>query len=302
MHIKGMILEFGEVPPGGGPARADYLRAHGMAALNEAQDLLKTARELVRDSSPRIVQISDSKPTAFRVIDSFDAIRFRKALTQQEAMVAGARAADAERAAVRALNFLEDFPGLVDESHLVLHEAAALRSALIGCPVILDKDGVAWVDCPSRLAHSRVGQSVGMTTKYVCSVCDAAIEDCSHLPDQLYEVRASQSTTGECNICRKPSCDHEVGRVYQIAARPVAKDAMLHEVSLVRRPRYPQARIAAFGLDFAPETDAYRGAASGIFHCTICLKPCRGLIEMGPDPSWLLESLLWGFEDEKPNT
>jgi hypothetical protein len=294
MFIKGMILEFGEVPPGGGAARTEYLRAHGIEALDEGHAYMRSAHDRSNSLSPQIIRIPPWNPAVFGVDSEFDAIRFRNAHTKEEAVTLGAQAAAAERAAVRALNFLEDEPDLVDDSHQLLHEAAAMRSALIGCPLILDEDGTTWVDCPSRISHTRVGQSVGMTTRCVCSVCDTPIEDCAHFPGKIYPLEASLSSSGECNICAGYSCDHEIGRLYEITAQPILKDALLHEVSLVSRPRYPQARITAFGLNFDADSDEYRGAATGTFHCTFCSEPCRGLIPMSTDPGWLLESLLWG--------
>ena len=301
MQIKGMILEYGEVPPGSGPLRTQYLATLGRAALDKAQrgisdsiDVLGTA---LRQRS-RVVAVDGQTPSALRmdgpyVIGSDRAGDLRRLIAD-----AGARAAQAERDAVIALNFLEDQTNLVERCHTALHEAAALRRSLIGCPLSADSDGTVWIECPSRLAHSRVGLSAGFTSSTTCSICSDWMEDCDHLPGEKYLVSARSDDSGKCSICRLVECGHEVGIVYEALAIPLLVDAVLHEVSLVSRPRYPQARIVAVGIDPAYLGDMIQAVSEGNAHCDFCVGACHGLAEMQEDPSWLLRTLINPNDEE----
>jgi hypothetical protein len=295
LHIRGLVLEWGEVPPRAGPHRDKYLRTSGTEALSRANHLLRATYDALPpelwEQLPSIEASPDSDTV--EIIWSTDPRTIRNSISEAVANGAGKTALEAEVQAARALNFLEDDSEFAGACHLLLHRAAAIRSLLIGCPMPADDEDVVWVSCVSRIAHARTGQSVGMTSKRACSVCDQLIEDCDHIPGRVYETQVRHSATGACSFCGQLACDHAVGSVYETEAHAVHVDATMHEVSLVRRPRFPQARISSFGLEFGPESDMTRGARQGILNCTFCLEPCRGLIEMGESPTWLLETLMW---------
>ena len=200
----------------------------------------------------------------------------------------------AERLAVSALNHLEDHPR-AEEAHALVHEAMFYRRGLYGCPVLF-KDGHFWSRCPSRLIHNRVGVSAGLTGTFACSVCGQPIEDCDHIPDSVVPHVATRRRDGFCSICDLTECEHIEGAQYDRSVRALGTSLSAHEVSFVRRPRYPDARFTAVTLDLP---DEYRRFAQAeVLNCDDCLGPCGGMRESG---LWLENpNLGWshGFSSE----
>jgi hypothetical protein len=115
---------------------------------------------------------------------------------------------------------------LVAEAHGLAHSAGELVGGLFGCRIMRAQSG--WVDtCKLSLLHLDFGLSPGWTQRLVCSICDADAGECDHILGQTYMS------------------------VEQVATIATFKsvDPIMHEVTLVPRPRHPLARIAERGVE-----------------------------------------------------
>ncbi|WP_336855458.1 hypothetical protein [Sinomonas albida] len=149
---------------------------------------------------------------------------------------------------VAALNYLEDH-ALADAAHRAIHRAAFMRRGLYGCPIVLGDDDEFWTKCSISISHLRIGMSAGLISDFECSICGLLVEDCDHIMGEIYDKIASRDDDGTCSICEATECEHEIGKAYLTAAYANARNAMAEEVSMVARPRYPQARIVERSID-----------------------------------------------------
>jgi hypothetical protein len=119
-----------------------------------------------------------------------------------------------------------------------------------------------------------------MTSEFVCAICERPVEDCDdHVMGETYEKLAIKADDGTCSICAATHCNHVVGTAYPTMAHGVGRSADVHEVSMVARPRYPQARITERTLNHLDpdENSLVRWAAeNGQLNCDHCLGPCQG--------------------------
>ena len=81
-----------------------------------------------------------------------------------------------------------------------------------GCPYRFNGRGY-FHDCPIRKLHSRVGASVGGTSRSRCSICGADEFDCDHVPGREYDGAY---------------CTREI------------YDMKIEEVSLTQNPNFPE--------------------------------------------------------------
>ncbi len=182
--------------------------------------------------------------------------------------------------AVDAFNFLED-TDLCELSHRHAHKVAALVGGIFGCDIEYS-DGSYWDTCRLSLMHQRWGMSAGFTATRRCSLCKEDIDLCAHLLDTLYEVRVERSSDGTCSACGRRSCLHSDGEMVLAYPHPVMDDFELHEVSLVRRPRDPLARISKLELNPGLLARALGANPDGRdVQCYRCLHPCQGFTPMG---------------------
>ncbi|MET9722421.1 hypothetical protein [Streptomyces zaomyceticus] len=177
--------------------------------------------------------------------------------------------------AVDAFNFLED-TDLSELAHQHAHEVAALVCGIFGCRIEYS-DGSYWDACRLSLMHKRVGMSAGFTAARRCSICEEDIDLCPHLLDTRYEVRVERSSDGTCSICGRINCSHGDGELALVYPHPVMDEGRIHEVTLVRRPRDPLARITKLELDAALLARTLGGNPDGRdVWCHRCLHPCAG--------------------------
>jgi len=184
-----------------------------------------------------------------------------------------------ESAAVAALNYLEDHE-LAEVAHTAIHRAAFIRRGLYGCPIILRDDDEFWTNCSIKLSHLRAGMSAGLVSEFECSICAQLVEDCDHTMGEFYEKIASLDDEGMCSICSTTGCEHQIGTAYQTAAYANARNMLAEEVSIVARPRYPQARMVEWSIDLGPvgdDPEVRRAAQHDALNCDGCLGPCAGL-------------------------
>lgn len=197
--------------------------------------------------------------------------------------------------AIDAFNFLED-TDLSELAHHHAHEVAALVGGIFGCDIEYS-EGSYWDTCRLSLMHQRWGMSAGFTATRRCSLCKEDIDLCVHLLDTLYEVQVQRSADGTCGICGGRNCSHSDGEMVWTYPHPVVSDFELHEVSLVRRPRDPLARISKVELN--PDLLAHNlgGNPDGRgVRCYRCLHPCEGFETDG----WAAMNLSGRTEPELP--
>lgn len=287
MRITAQILTYGDVPPSGGPARSDWLEANGLHALREARETYNNAVTVLGrepTSLPKREAVAENHDeNAVRAIQLFKVEEWkgynaRLGLGDQDLAELHEAVMASEKAALTAFNYLEDHPR-AEEAHAALHEASFLKRGLFGCRIEFEEDRF-WTSCRCRLGHIRRGLSVGMISEFVCTFCGKAIEDCEHVPGIAYEKTASRTEELGCTICGAVDCHHEEGVSYSVVATQEVKNAVLHEVSLVSKPRYPQARIVRMTLDVdqlvTPEMSREMLIKADI-NCDDDLGPCRGM-------------------------
>lgn len=177
--------------------------------------------------------------------------------------------------AVDAFNFLELTPGH-DIAHHHAHEVAAFVGGIFGCEVPFE-GGEYWDTCPVSLMHHRWGISIGFTAERLCSLCGEDLDECPHMIDTSYEVLVASASDGTCTACGELLCNHVDGEIMHVCPHAMIREASLHEVSLVRNPRDPLARITR--MDITSEVlrqSLGTDPAGRPLACYRCLHPCRG--------------------------
>lgn len=279
-----MIMEAGPVPPSEGPHRRRYLDLNGREALGKSNREYSAALTLLGDKAELIPPVfepfvldDDSRRREIQLQNVRLWNDFRTTVPETLLEEVEPHAKAAVREAVRALNFLEDHE-LAETAHEAIHRTSFLKRGLFGCPIV-HRDGQYWTDCPVNMSHLRVGFSAGLVSDFDCSICGRAAEDCDHQMNELYE-KERLLIGGKCSICGAEDCEHEDGRAYLVPARGIARNVIAQEVSMVTRPRYPQARIAEQSLDLELTAEGERLARAGFLSCDADLGPCKGFNDM----------------------
>jgi hypothetical protein len=128
-----------------------------------------------------------------------------------------------------------------DAVHRELHASGALFGGAFGCDLV-HADGRYWKECPLAFTHTLSGLSPGFDAEFACNICGGDPSECPHMWGQEYPLIADHPD-GECNICGSDACStHAVGITFNVTAYRNIKSAVMHEVSLVWRPRDPLAR------------------------------------------------------------
>ena len=204
----------------------------------------------------------------------------RLAISDTAAADAHARLALAN--ARSAFDWLED-TDLADRAHDELHRYGRwVRENLAeGCS--LNWTGTGYEQrCPVSLAHRRFGFSIGFTGDRICSLCGDDVSECKHLPGEWYDVDGGE-IGDRCRVCAEPDCsEHIPGVSYRASCTVIVTTGRIHEISLVRRPKQPEARLTAIPMSSA----ALRSALGPQFKpgmrvsCDQCLSPCAGFSEL----------------------
>lgn len=298
LATRGYAIRWGVLlPPAEGPARRAALEAEGQRLLAEARrgygmallPVLVAAgtavpspvdldypwspdagRDLV---AARRTQWRETRRLLARASPSFATPRRQSAADHGELE---RRARAALDAAVDAFDHLED-TDLASDAHALAHTIAELVAGLFGCWAKREND--QWFDvCRLSLMHLRVGMSPGFSGPRHCSICGCDLTLCDHIPGVAYPVVAGRKPDGRCTICGSGICHtHTPGITYPAVAHPITRQADLHEISAVARPRDPLARhnaieIPAYAIASLPNHDA----ANASLHCEWCMAPCTG--------------------------
>lgn len=174
---------------------------------------------------------------------------------------------------------------LEETQHDLLHRYGRWTRKAFGCPIPFE-NGEYRQRCPVDIAHNRVGQSIGALSIQRCSICAEDLSECPHLKDRSYWVRGGPWDQGACRICHQQDCRHLPDHLYRARVIALVEIVEIREISYVRRPGNPEARltdvpfasIAALrerlGPTFTPGTP---------LSCDQCLTACTGFTEFMPD-------------------
>ena len=130
------------------------------------------------------------------------------------------------------------------------------------------------------IAHKRLGYSIGFTGQRFCSACGQDLSECEHVPGQFYDVEGGQDDAGRCRVCLGQDCEvHVKGETYRARAHSEIRSPSIVEVSLVDKPKQPDARLTAVPIDSRGLQD-YLGPEFKFgmrVSCDQCLEPCPGV-------------------------
>jgi len=153
-----------------------------------------------------------------------------------------------------AMNWLEDTDEF-ERAHKLTDLAGAYVRRTFGC--WLHQEGASYSQrCPVALAHNRAGMSVAcVVEKSECSICGEDPNDCTHIAGREYNE----------------------SHCYRLITQ-----ADILEISLVRRPRQPDARITSLsvGVEELQEELGPRWRPGMAVSCDRCLLPCEGVHEI----------------------
>jgi hypothetical protein len=206
-------------------------------------------------------------------------------LAGQSPAGADAEARKAIDAAVRAFWWAEDTE-LEAAQHELMHRIGRWTRREFGCSVHFN--GTQYERrCPIDIAHTKMGLSPGYTCILICSICGGDLSECPHLRDRAYWVRGGPFESHPCPVCMQPDCGHRPDRLYRVSVTANVTQIRAHEVSFVRRPVQPEARIISLSIS----NDDLAKALGPEFRpgiplsCDKCLGGCWGFNEFEPPGS-----------------
>lgn len=171
---------------------------------------------------------------------------------------------------------------LEKKPHKLLHQIAKWKHDTIGCHLI--KQGDEYIQrCKVAITHRRMGFSAGLTGTPVCTLCGKSEFDCEHSKDKTYWTRGGTNKQGECFICLEKSCtEHSDSYIYKVSPTTRITNPVLHEVSMVRKPRFPLARMQEVPIS-KEEIEANAGiideSKGMVYTCHTCGGSCPGFQE-----------------------
>lgn len=174
----------------------------------------------------------------------------------------------------------------IEESqHELLHEIAKWKHDSLGCYLI--KSGNNYINrCSIVITHKRLGFSIGFTADSVCALCNKDEFECEHSSSRTYWVKGGLNDKNVCNACGEGDClEHSEEYIYKICPSRRLANPVLYEVSMVRRPAVPTARLTEIPVS-RKEIEAALGpideSAGMVYACHACGGNCPGFIEF-PD-------------------
>jgi hypothetical protein len=148
---------------------------------------------------------------------------------------------------VRGFWWAED-SDLEEAQHELMHKLGRWTRRTFGCE--LGFNGTAYEHrCPIRIAHKRIGQSIGFTAQRICSICGEDLSECAHRKGRSYWIRGRPGPSGHYPVCLAESCAHRADHLYRVSVVSIIREAQLREVSFVGRPTQPEARLLALPID-----------------------------------------------------
>jgi hypothetical protein len=130
-----------------------------------------------------------------------------------------------------------------EAQHELLHEIAKWKHDNLGCHLI--KSGDNYINrCSITITHKRLGFSMGFTADPVCTVCNKDEFECEHSGSRTYWVKGGLNDKNVCNACGESDChEHNEKYIYKVCPSRRLANPVLYEVSMVRRPAIPTARL-----------------------------------------------------------
>jgi len=172
-----------------------------------------------------------------------------------------------------------------EAQHELLHEIAKWKHDNLGCHLI--KSGNNYTNrCTITITHKRLGFSMGFTANSTCTLCNKDEFECEHSGNRTYWVKGGIDDKGTCNACGERDCrDHNEEYIYKVCPGRRFENPVLYEVSMVRKPAVPTARLTEIPVS-REEIEAALGlideAAGMVYACHACGGKCPGFIEF-PD-------------------
>lgn len=168
---------------------------------------------------------------------------------------------------------------LEDAEHVNMHRLGRWTRRTFGCE--LPFDGTKYeIRCPIRIAHKRIGNSIGFIAPRICSICGRDLAECPHVKGRSYWVRGGPGPSGRCPVCLAESgCRHRPDRLYRVSVVGIIREGQIREISIVGRPADPEARMFALPVD----TERLAAALGDEFrvgmpvNCDLCLGECGGI-------------------------
>ena len=210
-----------------------------------------------------------------------------KRLAQRDKSAAEQKISEALSAAAKSFWWAEDSPR-EERQHELLHKLGRWKRKQLGCQIAYDERTYSQ-QCPVAIAHKKMGLSVGFTGIRICSICrhDLSSDECPHLRDRSYWVRGGSDEKGPCRVCERTECGHRSDTLYRASVVAVVTEnsnANLREVSLVRKPAQPEARLTSIPIDMRELADHFgSNFLPGVpLSCDQCLGDCIGFTEFDP--------------------
>ncbi|MFH8716686.1 hypothetical protein [Streptomyces zaomyceticus] len=260
----------------------------------------KPSRSAIRVDDPNApIEGSDAGPAAELVRERMELVvrRYRRQAKQAHS--------DAQRSVKdvnRALEFIDESlmsaarafwwaegSLLEEKQHQLMHQIGRWKRRNLGCS--LAYDGANYTQrCPVAIAHKKMGFSIGFTATRFCSICreDLSSDRCSHFRDRVYWVTGGVNERGPCRVCCGDSCGHRSDTLYRaqvISVVDESSEMKLHEVSIVRKPAQPEARLSEIPIDIDDLANVLGPHfLPGItVSCDKCLDSCAGFTELSAD-------------------
>lgn len=209
--------------------------------------------------------------------------REAKAGRRQQAELHARHAIDAS---VRAFWWAEDTPA-EEAQHKLMHRIGRWTRRTVGCHVHFNGKSYEHV-CPIRIAHKKVGLSIGYVTNPICSICGGELSECPHIRGRAYWVRGGIGPSDYCPVCLSQStCAHRSDRLYRVSVVSIVTKGEMREVSWVGRPGVPEARLLSLPIDTRRLVSHLPSEFKvGMpVNCDFCLLPCQGIEDPLADPT-----------------
>lgn len=179
----------------------------------------------------------------------------------------------------RFLDWVEDSERERD-AHERMDRAGCWVRTSFGCDTEF-KDGTYWITCPVRIAHTRMGFSIGGTARRVCSICGLDLSECPHDLHKSYLVPGGRGDLEWCRVCIfDEQCRHSPTQQYRVQVVSIIREMDLEEVSIVGKPANPEARILRKSIDTKDLIEAL-GPDFEVgmpVSCDLCIGECGGLL------------------------
>lgn len=168
-----------------------------------------------------------------------------------------------------------------NDQHDFLHRIAKWKHDNLGC--YLEKAGKNYVQrCSVALTHKRMGFSAGFTGDSVCAICKKDEFECAHMRGRTYWVLGGLNG-GECRVCGRQNCSqHDDQHIYRVSHSIRIRNPILHEVSMVKKPAIPTARLTEIPVsrhEIEEAVGIIDESKGMVYSCHKCGGECPGFTE-----------------------